>query len=434
MDGIDSETIDLIYLDPPFNKNKQFTAPIGSSAEGAGFSDIFREEDVKEEWVRTIKEDEPELFAYLSGIRGLGNSYNYCYLCYMAIRLIECRRILKPMGSIYLHCDPTMSHYLKLALDCIFGEKQFANEIAWCYREAINARSGWNKKHDTLLYYGKSLKRVFNADAVLTPHSQTTIKKYRYSDEKGKYRLMGRGIKGSPIKSARDVSPKWEETHPHLVYRQYLREGKYAVDYWMIDVINQSAKERTGYPTQKPLALLERIIKASSNAGDVVLDPFCGCATTCVAAERLGRQWVGIDISHKAYELVKERLSKEVEQSSDLFDPSKDVHYFTSPPTRTAQGSDRVTYKYVYVISNPRYPGEYKVGITSDMKRRLSHYQTSDPERGYQVDYSHHTPQFRAIEKAIHTDPALRVRGEWVKGELDLIIRKIKQLDTEALA
>jgi len=368
MDGIDSETIDLIYLDPPFNKNKQFTAPIGSSAEGAGFSDIFREEDVKEEWVRTIKEDEPELFAYLSGIRGLGNSYNYCYLCYMAIRLIECRRILKPTGSIYLHCDPTMSHYLKLALDCIFGEKQFANEIAWCYREAINARSGWNKKHDTLLYYGKSLKRVFNADAVLTPHSQTTIKKYRYSDEKGKYRLMGRGIKGSPIKSTRDVSPKWEETHPHL------------------------------------------------------------------AAERLGRQWVGIDISHKAYELVKERLSKEVEQTSDLFDPNKDVHYFTSPPTRTAQGSDRVTYKYVYVISNPRYPGEYKVGITFDMKRRLSHYQTSDPERGYQVDYSHHTPQFRAIEKAIHTDPAFRARGEWVKGELDLIIRKIKQLDTEALA
>ena len=133
LEGINSNSIDLIYLDPPFNKNKVFTAPIGTSAEGASFSDIFREEDVKDEWLKTIEEDHDELYKFLCGIKNRGNEYNFCYLCYMAIRLIECQRILKDTGSLYLHCDPTMSHYLKLLLDVIFGEKNFRNEIIWHY-------------------------------------------------------------------------------------------------------------------------------------------------------------------------------------------------------------------------------------------------------------------------------------------------------------
>ena len=133
LQNINPDCIDLIYLDPPFNKNKKFTAPIGSSAEGAEFSDIFREEDVKDEWLQTIQEDQPELHHYLNGIKGVGKHYNFAYLAYIAIRLIECHRILKPTGSLYLHCDPTMSHYLKTTLDCIFGEDQFRNEIVWCY-------------------------------------------------------------------------------------------------------------------------------------------------------------------------------------------------------------------------------------------------------------------------------------------------------------
>ncbi|MCY4302291.1 MAG: DNA methyltransferase, partial [Aestuariivita sp.] len=132
---INSGCIDLIYLDPPFNKNKRFTAPIGSSAEGAEFDDIFREEDVKDEWLVTIKEDQPELYHYLNGIQGVGNSYNFAYLAYMAIRLLECHRLLKETGSIYFHCDPTMSHYLKTLMDCVFGEGNFRNEIVWCYRK-----------------------------------------------------------------------------------------------------------------------------------------------------------------------------------------------------------------------------------------------------------------------------------------------------------
>ena len=161
LQGINSRCIDLIYLDPPFNKNKKFTAPIGSSAEGAEFSDIFREEDVKDEWVRTIKEDQPELFQYLNGIKGVGKPYNFAYLTYMAIRLIECQRVLKPTGSIYLHCDPTMSHYLKTTMDRIFGEENFRSEVVWGYRTQGVAMRWWPKKHDILLLYTNGTKWTF---------------------------------------------------------------------------------------------------------------------------------------------------------------------------------------------------------------------------------------------------------------------------------
>src|SRR5262249_46761831 len=155
----------------------------------------------------------------------------------------------------------------------VFGPDRFQNELAWCYREAINSRRRWNRKHDNILFYTRDPQRfVFNADAVLQPHSETTRAKYRYTDERGRYRLMGRGIVGSPIRSARDIAPEWEKTHPELVYRHYQRAGAYPVDYLNIDIINQASHERLNYPTQKPEALLERLIRASSNAGDLVLD------------------------------------------------------------------------------------------------------------------------------------------------------------------
>jgi DNA modification methylase len=232
------------------------------------------------------------------------------YLSMMAPRLVELRRVLKPTGSIYLHCDPTASHYLKLLMDAVFGAASFQNEIAWCYREAINAKKRWNRKHDIIFFYTKSPDTwTFNANDVLSPHSPNTIKKYKYEDENGRYRLMGRGIQGSPIKSARDIAPKWEQTNPELVYRHYLRAGTYPVDYWNIDIINQASRERLGYPTQKPQLLLERIILASSNPGDVVLDPFCGCGTTIAAADKLKRRWVGIDLTYLAISLIKSRLT-----------------------------------------------------------------------------------------------------------------------------
>jgi len=194
----------------------------------------------------------------------------------MAIRLIECRRVLKNTGSIYLHCDSTMSHYLKLAMDCIFEEKNFRNEIIWHYQSGTGPRKAFKRKHDTLLFYSRSHDTKFNRQSkpVVNP------KRYKYVDEDGRYY---------------DVNGQGN--------RYYLDEGQTCDDVWtyiqekQFQQINSQSKERTGYPTQKPLRLLQRIIKASSNKGDVVLDPFCGCATTLEAAHKLKRRWIGIDIA-----------------------------------------------------------------------------------------------------------------------------------------
>ena len=293
--GINSGSIDLIYLDPPFNKKKVFTATIGSQAEGVGFSDIFRDGDVKEEWLCDIKEGNKDLHNFLAGIKNIGHKSNFYYLCYMAIRLIEMRRILKDSGSLYLHCDTTMSHYLKIVLDCVFGSDNFRNEIVWERGTASGHKARANKfvsNHDVIYFYVKSNK-AFTFSKQYTPYTQEYLKK-RFvnddNDDKGKYRLQGKNQK------------------------QYLKDskGKPVSDIWVdIFPINPMAKEKQGYPTQKPLALLDRIIRASTNEGDVVLDPFCGCGTTCVASENLSRQWVGIDISEEAKKLIYNRLKGE---------------------------------------------------------------------------------------------------------------------------
>ena len=263
--GIDDNSIDLIYLDPPFNTKKQFTAPIGTTAEGATFHDYFSQGDIKEEWLGLIADKYPLVHEFISGISNIGYKSNKYYLCYMAIRLIEMHRILADTGSIYLHCDQTMSHYLKLLLGCVFGEENFRNEIIWKYGLGGSSPRLFSKKHDNLYFYTKTGDYCFNK-----PSEPSTSA------------MMAGNPKGM-------------------------------IDVWDIPSINNMARERTGYPTQKPIMLLSRIVGASSKEGDVVLDPFCGCATTCVAAERLGRQWIGIDISEKAFELVNIRLQDEVD-------------------------------------------------------------------------------------------------------------------------
>ena len=404
LEKINSQSIDLIYLDPPFNKKKTFAAPIGSSAEGAEFSDIFRKEDVKDEWLQTIQEDYEDIHTLLRAVNNLEGkqSYNFCYLAYMSIRLIEMHRILKDTGSIYLHCDQTMSHYLKLLMDCIFGEKNFRNEVVWKYNWASTVKRKFACKHDIILFYSKSDNCHFYMDKVRIPYTQKQLKGYK-KDNNGYYTL-----------DSKDKSKRWY-AHP---------KGQIADDTFVISIIGRKSKERVGYPTQKPLALLERIIKASTNEGDIVLDPFCGCATTCVAAEKLNRQWIGIDVSHKAYELVRQRLKKEVEEKRDLFDPEKDVYYSTSPPRRTDLGVDYREQKYVYIISHPKYPGEYKVGIAKDWKSRLTSYQTGDPDRAYKMEFYHLTPCFREIESYIHEN--FESKHEWVQGALEAIRREIE--------
>lgn len=317
--GIDNESVDLIYLDPPFNKKKVFTAPIGSTAAGASFQDIFNEADVKEEWLGLIAEAHPAMKDYIVGIGKIGHKSNKNYLCYMAIRLIEMHRILKPTGSIYLHCDPTMSHYLKILLDCIFGEKKFRNEIVWCYKEQESATRYFPRKHDIIFFYSKNEDYTFHIP--WQPHSEAQLKRYNIVREDGRYANM----KGKLRK---------------------LGEGSKLRDYWIIDIVQ--SREKTGYPTQKPLGLLEIVVRASSNEGDFVLDPFCGCATTCIAAEKLKRNWVGIDISKKAFTLVKDRLGKQINEKDTIFQKDK-VIYREDIPERTDRAEkkhDRVTSKH----------------------------------------------------------------------------------------
>ena len=229
----------------------------------------------------------------------------------MAIRLIEMRRILKKTGSIYLHCDPTMSHYLKLMMDATFGARQFRNEIVWCYRGGGVPKLDFARKHDILLRYSKTVQRTFNVDDVRTAYSDESSERLKYK---------AKAFRDNKIYDNYEKNPK----------------GKHPEDWWSLQPIMPSSGERLGYPTQKPLALLDRIIKASSHPGDMVLDPFCGCATTCVAAERLGRQWVGIDIEPKARDLVVSRLQEQADEGA-LFKNAvlPNIHHLKRSPKRT---------------------------------------------------------------------------------------------------
>ena len=418
--GINSNSVDLIYLDPPFNKNKTFSAPIGSSSEGATFRDTFREEDVKAEWVKDIEDDYTGLHNFLNGIKELNNItesrsnkhylYNYCYLCYMAIRLVEMRRVLKETGSIYLHCDNTMGHYLKILMDIIFGEKNFRNEIIWCYRGAGYPKKDFGKRHDILFRYTKTIDYIFNLDSVREEYADSTKERFKH--------YIGNKRKSGDF-GIQTLNPL----------------GKHPDDWWQMQPISPSSKERTGYPTQKPIALLERIIKASSKEGDIVLDPFCGCATTCIASEKLGRQWIGIDVSQKAYELVKERLNKEVQgigkqgnldvKTELKNDYDKLTNFQTDPPKRTdVNGDDGIIKKYVYIVSHPKHKGYYKVGVSKDTKARLSDYQTGDPKRAYKLEYHFLTSHFREIEKHIHK--RFDNSFEWVRAGKEEIIKEIE--------
>ena len=204
------------------------------------------------------------------------------YLTYMAERLEQCQRLPKPTGSLYLHCDPTMSHYLKVVMDAVFGAAQFRNEIVWCYRKWSVAAHQFARNHDVLLMYSGGTSPTFNPQFV--PVSSGTLKRWKGRKQQAVFK--------DGVRLATSTAQKSETPCP---------------DWWAISALNPNARERLGYPTQKPLALLERIIAASSNPGDVVLDPFAGCGTTVDAAQRLGRQFVGIDISSFAIDLVVER-------------------------------------------------------------------------------------------------------------------------------
>jgi site-specific DNA-methyltransferase (adenine-specific) len=281
MRGMESESVDLIYLDPPFNSNRIYSAPIGSKAAGAEFRDVWTLDDTDKAWHGEIADEHPSLYKVIDAAGEVGGKGDKAYLIYIAMRLLEMKRILKPTGSIYLHCDQTMSHALKMTMDSVFCSEGgiFLNEIVWYYKTGGASKKWFSKKHDTIFIYTKGNKYTFNLqkEKSYLSHKYGFKNVKIFNDNKGYYTLV----------NCRDV--------------------------FDIPALRGNMPESTGYPTQKPITLLERIIKTSSNEDDIVLDPFCGCATTLIAAQKLNRQWIGIDISPKAVELVKQRLDTDID-------------------------------------------------------------------------------------------------------------------------
>ena len=359
LNGLNSKSVDLIYLDPPFNSKRTYSAPVGSKSAGASFKDMWTWKDVDEFYLEKLIDDYPNLVDFIQSIGDLHGKAMMSYITYMTQRLIEMYRVLKDTGSLYLHCDPTASHYLKITIDAIFNKNNFRNEIVW--KRATSSQKGsqygaktWGTNGDIILFYTK--KENFFLDVYRDLLPEEVSRKFPLKDEKGNryyddsahlWRNPGMGARPNLCyewKGFRNPHPsgwrlskeRMEEEYKkgNIVIRpdKKLERRKYLKDYkgvpmgnlWF-DINPAMAGERTGYPTQKPLALLDRIIKASSNKGDVVLDPFCGCATTCVAAEKLGRKWIGIDIEENAAEILIQRLEEATTTMFKNFAHRKDI-------------------------------------------------------------------------------------------------------------
>lgn len=282
--------IDLIYIDPPFDV-------------GADFS--FRTEIGDYEVTK-----EPSVIEQKAYRDTWGQGVN-SYLHMIYERLILMKDLLSEKGSIYVHLDWHVAHYVKIIMDEIFGKDNFQNEVIWCYRGMAVSKNHYVRRHDNILFYTKGSNAKFNWEAIAEPLEETTVKKYKYVDENGRrFRLHGRNITGSPIQNHTDIDIKWLETHPELCRVDYLDEkvGSKPRDWFVMDYINVMSNERVNYDTQKPETVLERIIKASSDKGDLVADFFCGSGTTLAVAEKLGRKWIGCDLGRFAIHTTRKRL------------------------------------------------------------------------------------------------------------------------------
>ncbi len=400
---MNSSSVHLIATDPPFNKGRDFHATPDSLASGASFQDRWSwREDVEDEWVDQIRDDFPKVMNVIEGSRSSYGDDMGAFLCFMAVRLVEMKRVLREDGSIYLHCDDTAVHYLKELMDAIFGRKNFKNEIIW--RRVLGGKSDagqYGRSSDRILYYTKSDHFYFDPPRLKTANSRTNEAWFPLKDSKGTYQrrpLTAHGTTGGDSGQPwRDINPTGHWVVPNLLsnryesetgekltgkvrerleilanagyiefsknkkpyWRKYLHEANLprVQDIWVDDEvkpIQRTSKEKTGYPTQKPIALYERIIKASSSKGDIVLDPFAGCATTCIVAEKNERQWVGIDIWDKVQNVVLDRLEKEglkapkhtkrktaLEQGF-LF--AEDLHFTSDLPERTDDGEEAIPF------------------------------------------------------------------------------------------
>ena len=374
MRGLNSDTIDLIYLDPPFNSNRDYEAPVGSEAAKAAFKDTWTLADTDDVWHGELADVRPALYKVIDGASAAGGKSDKAYCIYMAVRLLEMHRILKSTGSLYLHCDPTMSHSLKLVLDAIFGANNFINEITW-KRYAVHSLSttGYDTVSDIILFFAKDKKKILFNNYLIGLDKEDEKKRFPLIESETQRRFQHVALEQSSNKSSAhevrkidgkrvrsELGWRWSQAtfdkrlakNPHLIYwtkNDRPRYKIYADEYngapvgniWTdIPYLSSGNAERVGYPTQKPLALLDRIIKASSHQGELILDPFCGCATTLIAAEKLQRRWLGIDLSAKAADLVKLRMQRE----SNIFDRFNLIHR-TDLPRRTDLRGKPVNYR-----------------------------------------------------------------------------------------
>jgi site-specific DNA-methyltransferase (adenine-specific) len=406
-DHIKDETVDLIYLDPPFNSRADYNVLFAekdgsrSSSQITAFEDTWEWNIDAQHAYESVVEGGGQVSDAMRAFRTfLGHSDMMAYLAMMAPRLIELKRVLKPTGSIYLHCDPTASHYLKMLMDSIFGPSNFLNEIVWKRTGAHGSAKRYGPVHDLLLFYGKT--DAYTWSKPTQPQEEYIRARYTQKDAKGRMfypvSLVASGVRhgsSGQVWRGLDVTASgnhWRCTIEKLdeldlkgdIYwpakggkprlKMYAEDAKGAqIQDWWGDIppLNSQAAERLGYPTQKPEALLERIIKASSNEGDVVLDPFCGCGTAVAAAQTLNRRWIGIDVTHLAIGLIKTRLH---DKFGDAIKGTYEVH---GEPTdlegaRSLAADDKFQFEaWALSLVGARHAGQVRRGADKGIDGRL---------------------------------------------------------------
>ena len=391
--GMNSETVDLIATDPPFNTKRSRSSTAGFYVDNWKYGDEsilpdqWKWNEVHPKWRDSIQDGYPQLFQVIETTRLVQGDDTAAFLCFMSVRLLEMHRILKPTGSIYLHCDPTASHYIKICMDAIFGKENFRNEIVWKRRKDTHnlATHHMGRIHDIIYYYVKSSKAIYHIQYM--PYDPEYINShYKHEDFRGKYRLLPctneKG--GNKPYTFKGVTRAWRFSKKTMndmyksdllvqltsegpyYYKKYLSEAKGVPlqDLWS-DIAPVRGADSTGSPDQKPLALYERIIKAGSNENDLVLDPFCGCATTIIAANNLKRRWIGIDRRKDArYHIITRLMGLTPKQRTELekkaqYDNQEwldkqtaryEMHYQTEPPIRTDNSEQSIPeLKQVYL-------------------------------------------------------------------------------------
>lgn len=337
-DYFPSNYVDLIYLDPPFNSKKAYNIIYDknkSKAQAKVFGDTWTWSKETQKTYDSLIEGDRASAKVKKTIKSfhsmLGDSNLMAYLTMITPRLVEMKRVLKETGSIYLHCDPTASHYLKMIMDSIFGKKNFKNEIIWQRTKTRSTTSKFKSDHDTVLFYTKTNEFVFNTqyDDIKKTNNVKEDKYGLYKDQPVIQKGDNKGDKERYFSDGDttitlDDEHKWlatqEKIDSNKFYwtsngnpriKRYLEKGKPCGSIWMDMIIHNSSLERTGYPTQKPEELLKRIIKASCPEDGIVLDPFCGCGTTLISAEKLERKWIGIDITYLAVDVLRQRIEKD---------------------------------------------------------------------------------------------------------------------------